>query len=85
MKSFETMPSITLPSVANQPGKKLMDLASTVAKIPKSRTSEFMSEGHIHNHARRYAEKKLIIDLWIEWKKCHALGFSSVNGAMTPS
>lgn len=38
------------------------------AKIPKKRAAEFRSLGHIDNRARRYAEKKLICDIWRAWR-----------------
>ena len=38
------------------------------AKIPAARKGEFMSEGHIHRRAQRYMEKRLLRDLWQEWR-----------------
>jgi hypothetical protein len=37
-------------------------------KIPKKRAAEFMSAGHVHNRAQRYMEKRLLRDLWREWR-----------------
>jgi len=37
------------------------------AKIPKGRTDEFRSDGHIHKRAQRYMEKQLLADLWCAW------------------
>ena len=39
------------------------------AKIPKGRTAEFMSEGHIHRRAQRIMEKRLLRDLWQAWRR----------------
>lgn len=38
------------------------------AKIPKARTDEFMSLGHIDRRAQRYMEKRLLRDLWRAWR-----------------
>jgi hypothetical protein len=39
------------------------------AKIPAKRASEFMSEGHVHRRAQRVMEKRLLRDLWSEWRR----------------
>lgn len=38
------------------------------AKIPKSRTREFRSDGHVHHRSQRYMEKRLLRDLWRAWR-----------------
>lgn len=43
------------------------------AKIPKAHAAEFMSDGHVHNRARRYMEKQLLLDLWVEWRAAKVL------------
>lgn len=40
------------------------------AKIPVKNREKFMSEGHVHNRAKRYMEKMLLKHLWCEWRKC---------------
>jgi hypothetical protein len=42
------------------------------AKIPAALKEYHISQGHIHKRAQRYMEKKLLRDLWREWRK--ALG-----------
>ncbi|MFP1634114.1 hypothetical protein ACLB6G_20485 [Zhengella sp. ZM62] len=37
------------------------------AKIPRKNADEFMSEGHVHNRAQRYMEKRLLRDLHKQW------------------
>ena len=39
------------------------------AKIPKSKQGEYRSLGHIDNRARRYLEKRVLRDLWREWRR----------------
>ena len=39
------------------------------AKIPKGKDAQYISDGHIHKRAQRYMEKKLLRDLWNEWRK----------------
>lgn len=41
------------------------------AKIPKGKQDEYRSEGHVHLRAKRYAEKRLLTDLWKAWKQAH--------------
>lgn len=38
------------------------------AKIPAKKKDEYRSDGHIHNRAKRYMEKRLIRDLWRAWR-----------------
>ncbi len=38
------------------------------AKIPKGKEDNYRSEGHIHNRAKRYIEKRLLRDLWRAWR-----------------
>jgi len=38
------------------------------AAIPKGHTGEYRSEGHVHNRARRYMEKRMLRDLWRAWR-----------------
>lgn len=47
------------------------------AKIPKARADEFMSDGHVANRARRYMEKRFLLDLWVEWRAA-ILGMDSL-------
>lgn len=37
------------------------------AKIPAKNKDQYRSDGHIHNRAKRYMEKRLIRDLWRVW------------------
>lgn len=37
------------------------------AKIPTKEKEQYMSEGHVHNRAQRYMEKRLLKDLWQHW------------------
>lgn len=39
------------------------------ASIPKASAAEFMSDGHVHNRAQRYMEKRLLRDLWQAWNR----------------
>ena len=39
------------------------------AKIPAAKQAEYRSDGHIHNRAKRYMEKRLIRDLWAAWRR----------------
>lgn len=39
------------------------------AKIPAARKAEFISDGHIHKRSQRYMEKRLLRDLWQEWRR----------------
>lgn len=39
------------------------------AKIPKGNEAQYISDGHIHKRSQRYMEKKLLRDLWNEWRK----------------
>lgn len=39
------------------------------AKIPKKNAEAYRSEGHIHNRAKRYVEKRLLKMLWQEWRR----------------
>ena len=43
-------------------------MVAPAAKIPGARAAEFMSEGHVHNRARRYMEKRLLLHLWKAWR-----------------
>jgi hypothetical protein len=43
------------------------------AKIPKKNHEGFMSEGHIHNRAKRWMEKKLLADMWTAWRTTQGL------------
>lgn len=38
------------------------------AKIPKKDADKYRSDGHIHNRAKRYMEKRLLRDLWRAWR-----------------
>ena len=38
------------------------------AKIPASKVG-YMSEGHVHNRAQRYMEKRFLYDLWRAWRR----------------
>lgn len=38
------------------------------AKIPAKNKEAYMSDGHVHNRAKRYMEKRLIRDLWRAWR-----------------
>jgi hypothetical protein len=38
------------------------------AKIPAKRATEFMSQGHVHNRAQRFVEKRVLRDLWRAWR-----------------
>lgn len=38
------------------------------AKIPAKNKEAYRSDGHIHNRAKRYMEKRLIRDLWRAWR-----------------
>lgn len=38
------------------------------AKIPAKDKSAYRSDGHVHNRAKRYMEKRLIRDLWRAWR-----------------
>lgn len=38
------------------------------AKIPANNKEQYRSDGHIHNRAKRYMEKRLIRDLWRAWR-----------------
>lgn len=40
------------------------------AQIPKGEESKYRSDGHIHNRARRYAEKQLLKNLLHKWHEC---------------
>lgn len=46
-------------------------------KIPKKRAAEYMSDGHIHNRAKRYMEKRVVKDMWVAWRR--ATGQSRSN------
>lgn len=37
------------------------------SKIKTSEKDQCMSEGHVHNRAKRYMEKRLLRDLWLAW------------------
>lgn len=52
------------------------------AKIPKGRAAEFMSDGHIHRRAQRYMEKRLLRDLWQEWRRAVLLMPDRANAAL---
>jgi hypothetical protein len=39
------------------------------AKIPKGKEEHYRSDGHIHNRAKRYIEKRLLRDLWQAWRE----------------
>ena len=47
------------------------------AKIPKARAGEFMSDGHIHRRAQRVMEKRLLRDLWQEWRRAVSAGLTA--------
>lgn len=38
------------------------------AKIPANKKDQYRSDGHVHNRAKRYMEKRLIRDLWRAWR-----------------
>lgn len=38
------------------------------AKIPKGKEALYRSQGHVHNRSKRYAEKRLLRDLWRAWR-----------------
>lgn len=38
------------------------------AKIPKGKAAQYRSQGHIHNRAKRYIEKRLLRNLWRAWR-----------------
>lgn len=38
------------------------------AKIPKASADLFRSEGHVHNRAKRYVEKRVLLLLWRAWR-----------------
>jgi hypothetical protein len=38
------------------------------AKIPAKNKELYRSDGHVHNRAKRYMEKRLIRDLWRAWR-----------------
>jgi hypothetical protein len=44
------------------------------AKIPKKGAELFRSDGHVHNRAKRYMEKRLMRDLWRAWRDYSVLG-----------
>ncbi len=39
------------------------------AKIPKKNREAYMSDGHVHARSKRYMEKRLLRDLWVEWRR----------------
>lgn len=39
------------------------------AKIPAKDKDSYRSDGHVHNRAKRYMEKRLIRDLWRAWRE----------------
>ena len=39
------------------------------AKIPAASKDQYRSQGHIHNRAKRYMEKRLLRDLWAAWRR----------------
>ena len=44
------------------------------AKIPKKGAELFRSDGHVHNRAKRYMEKRLMRDLWRAWRDYSSVG-----------
>ena len=38
-------------------------------KIPKSAPEKYRSEGHIHNRAKRYTEKRVLVLIWKAWRQ----------------
>lgn len=30
--------------------------------------TDYMSKGHVHNRAKRFVEKRLLKDLWVQWR-----------------
>lgn len=42
------------------------------AKIPVGKAAQYRSQGHIHNRACRYVQKRLLRDLWRAWR--HQIG-----------
>lgn len=43
------------------------------AKIPAKDKENYRSDGHVHNRAKRYMEKRLIRDLWRAWRDSSAV------------
>lgn len=41
--------------------------AAKISKLPAAERKQCISEGHIHNRAKRYMEKRLLRDLWQAW------------------
>ncbi|MDH3913881.1 MAG: hypothetical protein OEU09_21585 [Rhodospirillales bacterium] len=39
------------------------------ARIPAKNAAAFMSDGHVHNRAKRYMEKRLLRELWRAWRR----------------
>ncbi len=39
------------------------------AKIPFGEKARYRSEGHVHARAKRYMEKRILRDLWREWRR----------------
>jgi len=49
------------------------------------RMPEGTKKAHIHNRARRYMEKRLLIDLWVQWGRCgHRDGGTRQSRAALP-
>lgn len=51
------------------------------AKIPKADAAKYISEGHIHNRARRFMEKRLLLDMWRQWN--HLQVATTIPGVAT--
>ena len=43
-------------------------IVAPAAKIPAGKHAQYRSDGHVHNRAKRYMEKRLIRDLWVAWR-----------------
>jgi hypothetical protein len=49
------------------------------AKIPAKQKELYRSDGHVHNRAKRYMEKRLLRDLWRAWRDIGLEGQASFD------
>jgi hypothetical protein len=54
-------------------------------KIPKGKTAEYRSEGHIHMRALRYMEKRLLRDLWRAWRDLTSVDTLRISVSLRPA
>jgi hypothetical protein len=60
-------------------------IVAPAGSIPKRRTDEYMSIGHIDRRAQRYMEKALLKEIWIKWQRAGTAYWLTPNPGLSHS